>query len=85
MPIVRRQYINYSIEGEILTIFSSRGCLGRCIYCAVSFVSRAKYRIRDIESAFLETLMLLKLVNYHAEIIIATIRLQPYQEEYNAF
>lgn len=68
LQIVKRQYIKNSLEGQLVTIFSSRGCPGRCIYCAASSLSGSKYRIRDIESVFLETLMLLKLVNYNAEI-----------------
>lgn len=68
LPIVKRQYISKSLNGELVTIFSSRGCPGKCIYCAASSLAGSKYRIRDIESVFLETLMLLKLVNYNAEI-----------------
>lgn len=67
LPIVKRHYIKHSLEGQLTTIFSSRGCPGRCIYCAASFMSGSKYRIRDIESVFLETLMLLKLVDYKSE------------------
>lgn len=68
LPIVKRQYIEQSLTGNLITIFSSRGCPGKCIYCAASSLAGSRYRIRDIEAVFLETLMILKLVKYNAEI-----------------
>lgn len=57
IPIINRDYIPESYQALSPTVYSSRGCPGRCIYCAAPSMSGGKYRIRDIENVFLETLM----------------------------
>lgn len=59
LPIINRDFIPQSYEAPMPTLFSSRGCPGQCIYCAAVTMSGGKYRVRDIENVFLETLWLL--------------------------
>lgn len=59
LPVIDRHTVPESLEAHTATIYSSRGCPGRCIYCAAPAMSGGKYRIRDIENVFLETLMVL--------------------------
>jgi len=68
LPIIKRQYIGKSLHAPMVTLISSRGCPGSCIYCAASQMSGSKYRIRAIENVFLETLILLQLTNFEKEI-----------------
>lgn len=58
-PIIDRRMVPESVDALTVTVYSSRGCPGRCIYCAAPAMSGGKYRIRDIENVFLETLMAL--------------------------
>ena len=58
-PIIDRRMVPESADALTVTVYSSRGCPGRCIYCAAPAMSGGKYRIRDIENVFLETLMAL--------------------------
>ncbi|WP_346699035.1 radical SAM protein [Catenibacillus scindens] len=57
LPIINRDFIPESYQALTPTVYSSRGCPGRCIYCAAPSMSGGKYRIRDIENVFLETLL----------------------------
>lgn len=68
LPVTKRQYINKSLESPMVTLFSSRGCPGSCIYCAASQLVGSKYRTRRIENVFLETLLILRLTNYKKEV-----------------
>ncbi len=56
IPMINRDYISEAYEVLSPTIYSSRGCPGKCIYCAAPSMSGGKYRVRDIENVFLETL-----------------------------
>ncbi len=58
LPIINRDYIPEAFQAMTPTLYSSRGCPGRCIYCAAPSMSGGKYRIRDIENVFLETLLI---------------------------
>ena len=52
LPVIDRHTVPESLEAHTATIYSSRGCPGRCIYCAAPAMSGGKYRIRDIENVF---------------------------------
>ena len=54
LPIINRERAEISRYRNLVTIYSSKGCPGRCIYCAATFISGARYRIRDVYSIFLE-------------------------------
>lgn len=56
LPVISRDFIPQSLSSRIPTVYSSRGCPGRCIYCAASSMSGRHYRVRDIENVFLESL-----------------------------
>lgn len=56
LPIINRDYLDKYFIATIPTIYSSRGCPGKCIYCAAPAMSGGKFRMRDIENVFLETL-----------------------------
>lgn len=68
LPIIKRQYIGRSVKAQFVTISSSRGCPGRCIYCAAPVMSGNKYRIRNIENVFMETLLALKETDFQKEV-----------------
>lgn len=56
LPIINRDYIQKCFSTNLPTVYSSRGCPGRCIYCAAPAMSGNKYRIRNIDHVFLESL-----------------------------
>ncbi|SET37703.1 B12-binding domain-containing radical SAM protein [[Clostridium] polysaccharolyticum] len=56
LPIINRDYIKKCFNTTLPTVYSSRGCPGRCIYCAAPAMSGNKYRIRNIDHVFLESL-----------------------------
>ena len=58
LPIINRDYLSKCFTASLPTIYSSKGCPGKCIYCAAPAMSGTKYRIRDIDNVFLETLYL---------------------------
>lgn len=58
LPIINRDYVEKSYTTNLPTVYSSRGCPGKCIYCAAPAMSGGRYRMRDIENVFLETLYL---------------------------
>lgn len=68
LPIIKRSYIDRALKSVFVTISSSRGCPGRCIYCAAPSMAGKKYRVRDIENVIMETLLVLNLTDYKKEI-----------------
>lgn len=56
VPVINRDYVPRAFKAKLPNIYSSRGCPGKCIYCAAPEMSGGKYRIREIENVFLETL-----------------------------
>lgn len=67
-PTINRDYLPRTFESLIPNIYSSRGCPGRCIYCAAPDMSGGKYRIREIENVFLETLYVNDMCNNYYQI-----------------
>lgn len=66
LPIINRDYLSKCFTSNLPTIYSSRGCPGQCIYCAAPAMSGRKYRIRDIENVFLESLYIVDVCkNYY--------------------
>lgn len=66
LPIINRDYLPNCFTASLPTIYSSRGCPGRCIYCAAPAMSGRKYRVRDIENVFLESLYIVDVCkNYY--------------------
>lgn len=68
LPFIKRKYIQRSLESYFVTISSSRGCPGKCIYCAAPKMAGARYRIRDIENVFMETLLALTEAGWEKEV-----------------
>lgn len=62
-PLVKRDLVDLSKYKEIINIFTSRGCPGRCIYCSATTLSGATYRVRNIENVFMEIVMMRALLN----------------------
>ncbi|GHU49172.1 B12-binding domain-containing radical SAM protein [Clostridia bacterium] len=58
LPIVKRDFVQNNIENKQIGIVTSRGCPGRCLYCAATVLSGAIYRTRDINSVFMEIVQL---------------------------
>ncbi|MCX7842325.1 MAG: B12-binding domain-containing radical SAM protein [Clostridia bacterium] len=56
LPIINRDYVEKSFSAGLPTVYSSRGCPGKCIYCAAPSMSGGKYRMREITNVFLESL-----------------------------
>ena len=70
LPVINRDFIPEAYESITPTVYSSRGCPGRCIYCAAPSMSGGKYRIRDIENVFLETMLVTKRCGGSREIFL---------------
>lgn len=68
LPLIKRKYIQRALESYFVTISSSRGCPGKCIYCAAPKMAGARYRIRDIENVFMETLLALTEAGWDKEV-----------------
>ena len=58
LPIQMRELAGIERFREVINISTSRGCPGRCIYCAATAISGATYRVRNIENVFLELVLL---------------------------
>lgn len=54
LPIVNRERVDISRYKTVVTMYSSKGCPGLCIYCSASSISGARYRMRNIRNVFLE-------------------------------
>lgn len=68
LPIINRDYLKRSFTAFLPTVFSSRGCPGQCIYCASPMMSGGKYRMREIENVFLETIYLQEVCENYQEV-----------------
>lgn len=68
LPIINRNYIEKCFKTNLPTIYSSRGCPGRCIYCAAPAMSGNKYRIRNIDHVFLESLYVIEVCKEYFQI-----------------
>lgn len=68
LPIIKRNYIKKAFNTQYMAISSSRGCPGKCIYCAAPKMFGGKYRIREIENVYMETVLMLDLTKYEKEI-----------------
>lgn len=54
LPIINRENAEIDRYKSVVTLYSSKGCPGRCIYCAATTISGARYRIRNVYSIFME-------------------------------
>lgn len=62
LPILKRELADISRYSGYVNISTSRGCPGKCIYCAATALSGASYRTRSEYSIYLEMVMLKKLI-----------------------
>lgn len=58
LPIPKRELVDINRYNTSVTFSTSRGCPGRCIYCAATSLSGATYRIRSVANVFLEIVLL---------------------------
>ena len=58
LPILKRELADVKKYRKSINISTSRGCPGRCIYCAATSISGATYRVRNVENVFLEVVLL---------------------------
>lgn len=58
LPIPKRELADASRYNKTVNISTSRGCPGRCIYCAATAIAGATYRVRSVENVFLEIVLL---------------------------
>lgn len=61
LPLLKRELAGPIKKAEMINIYSSRGCPGRCIYCAATAISGATYRVRDIRNVYMECVLLCKI------------------------
>lgn len=54
LPIINRECVDIQKYCGMISMYTSKGCPGRCIYCSSAFISGGKYRVRSIENVFLE-------------------------------
>ena len=58
LPIPKREYYGIENYTGLVSISTSRGCPGRCIYCSATALSGATYRFRSVGNVVLEMVML---------------------------
>lgn len=58
LPIQKRELADASRYNKTINISTSRGCPGRCIYCAATTIAGATYRVRSVENVFLEIVLI---------------------------
>lgn len=63
LPIPKRELAGLGNYEEQISISTSRGCPGNCIYCSATALSGSKYRTRDIENVFMEIVLLKSMFN----------------------
>lgn len=64
LPVINRELVDINRYSKTITIYSSKGCPGQCIYCAASFISGARIRMRDEDIIFLECQLIDKQIPY---------------------
>jgi len=58
LPIIKRELCDFGRFTGMVNISSSRGCPGKCIFCAASALSGASYRVRDVKNLYMELVYL---------------------------
>lgn len=59
LPLINRNMVDIDKYKSVINIYTSKGCVGKCIYCSASALSGAKYRPRNIKNVYMEMIMLL--------------------------
>lgn len=72
LPIPKRDYYGMENYKERISVSTSRGCPGRCIYCSATALSGATYRFRGVENVLLEMIMLKHLCGENLQKIYIT-------------
>lgn len=85
LPIINRDYLPGSFRAGLPTIYSSRGCPGKCIYCAAPAMSGNQYRVRDIENVFLESLYTVEVCENYQEIFYCDDTFTVFEERLKCF
>ncbi|WP_303862542.1 radical SAM protein [Alkalibaculum bacchi] len=63
LPVINRTRVEIDRYRSIVSVYTSKGCPAKCIYCSASAISGAKYRMRDIRNVFLECQVIYNQVN----------------------
>ncbi len=63
LPIINRERVDINRYDDIVSMYTSKGCPAKCIYCSASFISGSKYRTRNIKNVFLECQLIYNQVN----------------------
>lgn len=62
LPVINRERVNLSKFGGLVSVYTSKGCPGKCIYCSSAKISDGKYRTRSVENVYLECILIKKQV-----------------------
>lgn len=54
LPIINRERVDIGQYRDIISVYTSKGCPANCIYCSAASISGSRYRMRCVESVFLE-------------------------------
>ena len=54
LPVINRERMDIKQYREIVSVYTSKGCPANCIYCSAAAISGSIYRMRCVESVFLE-------------------------------
>lgn len=63
LPVINRERVDAEKYKSIVSVYTSKGCPAKCIYCSASAISGAKYRMRNIKNVFLECQVIYTQVN----------------------
>ena len=61
LPIIKRELGDFYRYKDLVNIYSSKGCNGKCIYCSATAISGAKNRRRSAKNIFMEMVVLKRL------------------------
>ncbi len=69
LPFPLRRSDEITQYGNIVNLITSRGCPGKCVYCAATALSGAKYRVRSVENTLLEIMYIKAIFKEHLKVI----------------
>ncbi len=69
LPFPLRRSDEIPQYGNIINLITSRGCPGKCVYCAATALSGAKYRVRSVGNTLLEIMYIKAIFKEHLKVI----------------
>ncbi len=57
LPVINREHHNINAFKHTVSLYSSKGCPAKCIYCSATAISGSAYRTRNVDNIILEALL----------------------------